>query len=398
MNNSFSTYENSYKKDKLYNIRFGFIIIFIIMWILFAFNTGNADYDVYKMSYDSMSSFFNDVGYNSLALVFSYFGVSYQMFLAFFSLIGLLLIANTVFEFSQQPTKVFFLYCIFPFFFDIVQIRNFMAMAIVIYAIRYLIKFNNKNFIKYCLCILIASSFHTVALVYLIFLFVYIKDIKKLFKVSIILATCGSIGILASIQLIRKTIVGSILYSLNPKILYYLSDNLQSKTRTLYIIYITCMLIITFIEYKIYFKRSNNLMHVNDGETNKVLVLLKLCILSSVFIIFVILDPTMFRIYRNVIPYFYMLSTYITYDKSKRVNIVSILINISFYSFAILSFINFLIKDSMMYYIVTSPILNNNFLLQQMRNSLILTLFLLFYIVACIFIVYFFYIKKLKKL
>lgn len=402
MDNSCNIYKNNnYKNIKRYRIMIGFILIFIIMWILFAFSTGNADYSVYRMNYESISNDFHDVGYNLLVLVFNYLGFSYQAFLAFFSLLGLLLIANTILKFSAQPTKVLLLYCIFPFFFDIVQIRNFIAMAIVLYAIRYLLVFSRKNFIKYCACILIAYSFHTVALFYFVFLFAYMKNTKTIFKLSTMLAVCGSVLMLGSVQLIESSVFGNILKTINPKALYYMGDNLQSNTRLLFIVYIISICIVACIVNKFYFKslnkRSDGISNITEINNNNVRLLSKLCTLSSIFVIFVILDPTLFRVFRNVLIYFYMISTYVTSDKSKRMNIIVIFINSCIVGFSVLSFVNFLIKDATMYDFVTFPILNNNLLFEALNDSWMLYTFLLIFIIVYLLINYYIHRMRFNK-
>lgn len=346
-------------------INIGFILCFLLMLILYGCNTGNADYNAYKSAFDQNANISNDIGYNFLVSVFDYLGLSYHVFLFFISLSGALLISSTIIKFSLQPIKVLVLYMIFPFFFDIVQIRNFMAFSIVIFALRYLSTYSKRNLIKYCLCILLAFSFHMVSFIYLAFLLVYIKNIKTIYRISIITAVSGSVLFLESYKLIRTNFIGEALKKINPKILYYLYNHLEERTRLLFIIYILSLCLITYIIYKYFWKHKNDR---NSIEIENIVFLTKICIVSLIFIIFVILDPTLFRIYRNVILCYYMLSTYITYDKKTKLNIIPMLINLSIIGIAVLSFINFLVLDRKMYTLVTLPILTNNYIIEVAKS------------------------------
>lgn len=69
-------------------------------------------------------------------------------------------------------------YMLFSFYIYNVQLRNAIAIAIVMYAMTFLYG-KNKSLIKYCLLIVLAISFHTASIFYFIFLLSELKH-KKL--------------------------------------------------------------------------------------------------------------------------------------------------------------------------------------------------------------------------
>lgn len=163
---------------------FVFISIFIVMWIISGFHTAAPDYTIYSNWYRETSlvglTQRFEIGYSLSMLLGVKLGLSFEQFLAVFFAIGFVLIAKTIWENCEYPSIVAILYFIYPFFFDVVQIRNFMAVAIFLSGLKYLKEFNRKNFIKMCTLITLASCFHVTAIFYFLFLFSYIKSYKKI--------------------------------------------------------------------------------------------------------------------------------------------------------------------------------------------------------------------------
>lgn len=167
------------------------------MWLLFGWNRWNADYYGYQQTYYSIGSYnvfyeyFEqfEIGYRYFCRFMFSLGVDYDTFLIIYSLIGLLLIGSTIIKFTNKPGYVLALYFIYPFLMDIVQIRNFMAMAFIIFGIRYLFSSRKVDQFKYVFFVFLAASFQSVGLFYLILLFAKMQSVKKLVNwVSLITA------------------------------------------------------------------------------------------------------------------------------------------------------------------------------------------------------------------
>lgn len=157
------------------------LLLLTLMWVLFWGNYGNADYNNYVVHYnyiiqtgESLSS--NQFGFALLMKIAIFFGLSYNYFLMIVSTIGLFLIVSTVEKYAAKPQFVYILYFIHPFLLDIVQVKHFLAMAIVVFCFRYVKRDGFKNAMKFVIGIVIASSVHYVALIFLPLL--VIKNIK----------------------------------------------------------------------------------------------------------------------------------------------------------------------------------------------------------------------------
>lgn len=152
--------------------------LFAIMFILMGFNLGNADYSMYAKLYVKYGS---SINFNNTEILFQlfckvcyHFNLNYNTFLMIYSFFGISLMYITVRKCSKNMALVALLYFIFSFFLDAVQIRHFMASAIICYGLTFLIKekTSNKDIFKYLLLNIIATGFHFISICYLIFLLI----------------------------------------------------------------------------------------------------------------------------------------------------------------------------------------------------------------------------------
>lgn len=171
-----------------------FIVLLFIIWTLFAFNTENADYASYANWYriTSISGLQNrfEIGFSLSMLIATKMGFTFTQFLMVFSAIGLCLIGCFIIENCDFPCAALLLYFIYPFFYDVVQIRNFMAMAIVLFGTKFLKEFNRKNVILFTGTVLLAMSFHITAVFSFSYMLAYFKNYKTVLRLTVILAIC----------------------------------------------------------------------------------------------------------------------------------------------------------------------------------------------------------------
>lgn len=159
------------------------VLSIIILWVLFGWNNNNPDYYIYERWYNEISFYSGfllegkDLGYKFLMNITSLFNIDYQGFVIIFSLTGLLLIHSTIRRFAANPHYVYLLYFIYPFLLDIVQVRNFLMMSIIIYSIKHLVEGSNKSKLKFLMLFLIAFSIHSSAILY--FPLVFINNDRK---------------------------------------------------------------------------------------------------------------------------------------------------------------------------------------------------------------------------
>ena len=175
------------KKINLKNIKF--VIFFAITWILFAFNTDNADYQNYanafkNVGYGLENNYF-ETGFLFLTRLAILVGLNYPAFLAMIATISLLLVASSVFYLTNNRSFVWLLYTIYPFVFDVVQYRNFLAFSIVFFALRFLVDENKKSLLKFVLLVIIATTIHSSSIIYFAFLLVKVKSNKKFISICL---------------------------------------------------------------------------------------------------------------------------------------------------------------------------------------------------------------------
>lgn len=162
-------------------------IVFGVICVLVGGSLENSDREGYAQNYHDMRDGFNldfEPGYQISAWVFSNLGASYELFTFAVAITALTLIASTVRVFTDRPTAVLMMYAAYPMFWDYVQVRNFMAMAVLIYAARYVIS-PVKRLNHFLLFVLLAATFHVTSLFYLVCALMAIRRTRNFIIVSI---------------------------------------------------------------------------------------------------------------------------------------------------------------------------------------------------------------------
>lgn len=152
---------------KKYTREFLRIMVCICFSLLIALSD-NADKSSYEEAYYSQALITSnafEIGYSLLSYIFMHIGFSYFLFEFCLSFIALRLINSTVNLYCKKPEIVYLIYIIYPLMMDATQFRNFLCMSILIYAIRFLVSRNKYWLLKYYVCIIIALSFHNIALI-----------------------------------------------------------------------------------------------------------------------------------------------------------------------------------------------------------------------------------------
>lgn len=156
------------------------LLLFITLWILFGFNTENADYRFYELMFNGAINI-PDRGFEFLLGFFNLIGFTYQQFLIVITLICYVIIFISIKRYTENLSYVMALYFIFPFMFDVVQIRNFIALTILLYGLQYLFTNNKTDIFKYICFVLVASTIHFAFLFYLVLILVkFFSSWKKM--------------------------------------------------------------------------------------------------------------------------------------------------------------------------------------------------------------------------
>lgn len=178
------------------------VLLVVPMAILFGGNFYNPDYFAYKHVYDHIG-FYQvenllgerfESGFIFLYQIGNKLGLSYQHFLGVLGVLCLLIIVFTVRQYTRRTFIVVGLYLIYPFFMDVVQIRNFVAMVIFFAGIRFY-RVKNVTDILYSIgFILLATSIHKTMILFLVFILLRrLLSLEKWLKLGAIVAVVGTL-------------------------------------------------------------------------------------------------------------------------------------------------------------------------------------------------------------
>lgn len=275
---------------------FLFIFLLLICWCFAWGTTGGPDYLSYLKQYQNSSLgslSVGDFGYNFFSLVFSQIlGLTFIQFRAFYYAIGYILLGKFLWKYTNKPNKILLLYTIILMPVDVVQIRNFMAMMILLYSFIFFFK---KQIIYQLLTILIASLFHITFILYLIIPIIYLLDINNLYKNAIQIIIIIFIGMLI-VELGRNFAQQQISiiaeqFVMQENIVYF-----QKITNMGHWLYWGYQIFILFLLYII---RPNILYNKNQNSFYKLLFATNI-ILTIYFPLF-LFNNNFLRIYRNIL-------------------------------------------------------------------------------------------------
>lgn len=314
-----------------------FLFFFSFLWILFGWNYDNADYHNYESIYEAIELNGSypavEPGFEALSKFFIYLDFNYDIFLIFYSLIGLFLIGSTIHKFTPNYNVVWFLYFIFPFMLDVVQIRNFMSMSIVVFSFRYLINDNKLNIFKFLICIIVASLFHTSSLFYILFLLVRFS-IKKIVYICLVSSVFLQFLIRSNSEL-----MSSFFYS--NKLEHYLVGQTSTVGIFFFLVYLLFNLIIV-----VYIKKIS--INFDDLFYKKPIFekILKINIIILVSYNLLIFDADFIRLQRNIMILNYIALSLILPYRKISVNYKTLMAIFTLFTVSLLSNWTFIIAQT----------------------------------------------------
>lgn len=212
---------NDKRKYKILNI-----VAFACLWILPAmrYYTVGTDAEMYKNIFLKANSYNLanspvEIGYIILNKILHFFNIGNgsQIIFIVTSFIILYLISKVIFKYSKKYELSFFLFITMYFYYNSFnQIRQYIAIAITFYAIKYIFE---KDLKKYVICIAIAFLFHQSAIIMLPFYYILQINFSK--KISGIIIGLGILGYL----ILDKVLL--IVFSLIPRYQKYASGELS---------------------------------------------------------------------------------------------------------------------------------------------------------------------------
>lgn len=265
------------------------LMTYFILLVLMSLNNGGPDLLNYYNDYYSSGIGVHNIseyGHYILNRFFCNIGFDFFTYRIVVSFICMLLLHKTFSYFKVNENGVLSFYMIYVFFMDVIQIRNFIMEAIIIFSLRYLLVDKKFNTIKYIVCVLIASLFHRISPIYLMLLIVK-------FRMSIKIYVIGLIG----------SILLFIVFAFNRDILSNIMQFIATKlgATTSYSFTVTRLSFIPFaiIYYfeiflmMIYFKKR-------DYKLKTVQKISKICIIMSFALPLILINLNFYRLFRNL--------------------------------------------------------------------------------------------------
>ncbi|WP_147404955.1 EpsG family protein [Oceanobacillus halophilus] len=163
------------------------VFIFILMGGSGVNYLGQNDYVNYKIDYETASNQglmdSKEIGYMLLLKFGNILNLDFFTFRLI--ILGICLIViyfGVIKRYSYNSNYILLAYMLYPMIIDSEQFRNFIALTILLYGIRFLGSYKIKNKIKFLLTIIIASSIHVSFALYIVLLLVDLKNKKILVK------------------------------------------------------------------------------------------------------------------------------------------------------------------------------------------------------------------------
>ncbi|MCX7127044.1 EpsG family protein [Aeromonas sp.] len=147
-------------------------IISLSLWLLYAFNFYNGDYDAYEAYYNTrvLSDWGIEIGFGFLMYTSKALGLTYSMFQVIIATISVFLIYRFSMKISKKPALLLSLYALTYFPLDYVLMRNFLAFAIFLnFFLPRLMDLSESNNVLIPMKILICTLFHQTSVFFIIF-------------------------------------------------------------------------------------------------------------------------------------------------------------------------------------------------------------------------------------
>ena len=214
-----SIFESFFKNLKLRHFLFFFVAS--IFFLLQCFNTWSPDFESYILHYDLVE---NDYVRSASEPIHIFIieqshalGFNFQQFFILYGILILTPFLLFVKKITPYPIFVLLLFYIIPFFPDIAQIRNFLAISLFFFGLLF---YNNKKILFYLFFILSILSHYSMLS---IAVFLLIKDLtffKNYKKSNVIILT-----LMIFLTLVPKQLSDPIIIAINPKYSSYLETN-----------------------------------------------------------------------------------------------------------------------------------------------------------------------------
>lgn len=304
-------------------------VILTLLTIIFVAVYGNADTQSYLLEYQSMiKPDWSDTEplWMLVQFVFRHFDIPFWLFRCVCFLIGVLLIKKTIDKITCDKNVILLFYAIYPFMMDCVQLRNFVAMSILIFGLGFLVEKNKKGVLRFCVCVILCSLIHNVFIIYIFFVFIpwveYRKFIVALFAFCIML-----VFFMKKIPTIALMLFGN--YHNGTYANKYVLGGMVSMRMTIaLLVFYMLNLFLLVVSIKIFHTAEEN-GYIEERYKDDVITLIKVCMAGLITFVLNLYSMDFARIYRDIIFITYALvwqaSYYCRYKILLRIALVAMI-------------------------------------------------------------------------
>ena len=205
-------YDYLHKREKSTRIVYLMLILFLsgmFAFREFIFENPGTDYYQYKHWFEIIdinrlkNNSFNNIGFNTLILLFKFVHLNFYVFLFAVGFIINIAILNFVKNHSGDFALSTLVYVSFIYGNTFNIMRQWIAAALFVYSLNYLI---DKKYIHYYICIAVAATFHTSAILLVLVPILFMVDTKYITATAVIIF----VGI---ILFINPQVLNNILFS-----------------------------------------------------------------------------------------------------------------------------------------------------------------------------------------
>ena len=172
-------------------------LLWIILFILVAYNTNNLDYSAYYSNYNNLNWVKgSEYLYFALEFVFKSLDFSFTQFKIVIALLSYILLAKFANTFAKNSPVFYVLYFIYPFFLDSVEIRHFLGLGIWLNGVSCLLESKHFPRIKYIASIILAAGIQSMYLIFFPLVLCFEVRIRERKNIKYLLLTSSLLSIL----------------------------------------------------------------------------------------------------------------------------------------------------------------------------------------------------------
>ncbi len=277
-------------------------LIFLIF--ISSYSKDYADYDNYLFMYNN-NEMITQLGLKFTMKIGNILSLTYNQYLIFINTLCYIMIFYIIKKLAPNRSVVYLLYFIYPYFLDIIQLKNFIGESFLIFSVGILII--NREKLKPIFIYLCSLGFHEAFILYLPYWFIKKRILKKLIITSFVAFTVIFISFYLKLGILEKLI-------------FFLPEwkirNYTDKIARIGWIIPLGYQLFSFYIVKVMLKKLTKILYKKDRIFKK---LDKLLTYSLVFLGLYYINGTFERLYRNLWIFNYIIaSNYYIYSKNKK--------------------------------------------------------------------------------